>query len=298
MRRADTGQEAAVLVNSAPLHDASGAITGAVAVFQDISALRDLEQTQEEFLSSAAHDLTAPLTAIRGHAGLARLELARLPAAAATLRRLDQIEAGTLRMARLIDELVDVTRLQMGAALELNLEPVDLVALVREVVAHQADLSAPQIGVQAELPELWAMVDAERIERVVSNLLSNAVKYSPHGEAIVVRVAGADRAPAPVAVIAVQDQGVGIPPDDLPHIFERFRRAENVVGRVHGTGIGLASVQQIVEQHGGTVQVESALGAGATFTVQLPLGTPATQGSTHTAPMDRGSRRGARREER
>ena len=108
VRRPDTGQEIPVLVNVAPLCDPDGTITGAVAVFQDISALRDLEHMQEEFLSSAAHDLKTPLTAIRGNAGLARLELAHLPGAAATLERLDQIEAGTLRMARLIDELVDV----------------------------------------------------------------------------------------------------------------------------------------------------------------------------------------------
>ncbi|HKO25602.1 MAG TPA: PAS domain S-box protein [Chloroflexota bacterium] len=117
VRRADSGQEIPVLMNSAPLCDASGTITGAIAVFQDISLLRDIERTQEEFLSSAAHDLKTPLTSIRLHAELAQHKLARLPEAASSLRHLEQIEAGTLRMARLIDELVDVTRTQMGEAL-------------------------------------------------------------------------------------------------------------------------------------------------------------------------------------
>jgi PAS domain S-box-containing protein len=116
VRRADTGQEIPVLMNSAPLCDASGTITGAIAVFQDISMLRDIERMQEEF-RSAAHDLKTPLTSIRLHAELAQHKLARLPEAAPSLRHLEQIEAGTLRMARLIDELVDVTRTQMGEAL-------------------------------------------------------------------------------------------------------------------------------------------------------------------------------------
>jgi PAS domain S-box-containing protein len=114
VRRADTGQEIPVLMNSAPLCDANGTITGAIAVFQDISMLRDIERTQEEFLSSAAHDLKTPLTSIRLHAELAQHKLARLPEAAPSLWHLEQIEAGTLRMARLIDELVDVTRTRMG----------------------------------------------------------------------------------------------------------------------------------------------------------------------------------------
>src|SRR5205085_189928 len=295
VRRADTGHEIPVLMNSAPLCDASGTITGAIAVFQDISMLRDIERTQEEFLSSVAHDLKTPLTSIRGHAELARRKLARLPDAAPSLRHLAQIEAGTLRMARLIDELVDVTRAQMGEALDLDLQPVDLVALVRGVVAEYAGLTAHHLSVTTALPELWATVDAARIERVVSNLLSNAVKYSPHDGDVVVHLARADGAAGPEALLAVQDRGVGIPSEDLPHIFERFRRAQNVVGRVHGTGIGLASVRQIVEQHGGTVQVESVLGAGSTFTVRLPLGAPAQRGGTEAATAGRGRRQKDRR---
>ena len=166
---------------------------------------------------------------------------------------------------------------------------------LRGVVAEHAGLTAHHLSLTTALPELWATVDAMRIERVVSNLLSNAVKYSPDLGDIVVRLTRADGAAGPEALLAVQDRGVGIPSEDLPHIFERFRRAQNVVGHVHGTGIGLASVRQIVEQHGGTVQVESVLGAGSTFTVRLPLGAPAQRGGTEAATAGRGWRQKDRR---
>jgi signal transduction histidine kinase len=106
-----------------------------------------------------------------------------------------------------------------------------------------------------------------RIERVLSNLLNNAIKYSPRGGAVSVSVEAHDA----TAVVRVSDHGEGIPEQDLPHIFERFRRGGNVEHRIPGTGIGLAGARQIVELHRGTIQAESRVGEGSTFTVQLPL---------------------------
>jgi signal transduction histidine kinase len=123
-------------------------------------------------------------------------------------------------------------------------------------------------------PELHAAVDAARIARVVGNLLSNALKYSPRGGTIVVRVAQADGTAGPEALIAVADAGIGIPAADLPHIFERFARARNVAGHIPGTGIGLASARGIVEQHGGSITVQSTEGVGSAFIVRLPLAPP------------------------
>ncbi len=270
-RHAVTGRETPLLVNSAPLRGPDGAIVGAVAVFQDITELHDLEQAREEFLSSAAHDLKTPLTGIRGQAQLAQRRLARLDAPVAATaplaEQLARIQEGTDAMLALINELVDVTRLQMGAGLELRREPTDLVALVRASIAAQQGAGTPPITLQEEAPVVVAEVDAARIARVVGNLLSNALKYSPGGGTITVRVAREDGA----AVIAVQDEGIGIPAADLPHIFERFARAGNVAGHIQGTGIGLASARGIVEQHGGTIAAQSVEGHGATFTVRLPL---------------------------
>jgi signal transduction histidine kinase len=103
------------------------------------------------------------------------------------------------------------------------------------------------------------------------NLLSNAVKYSPQGGTITVELAREEREDGPWAIVRVIDQGMGIPPTDLPHIFDKFRRARNVQGQIKGTGLGLASVRQIVEEHGGTVSVKSKEGEGSTFTVCLPV---------------------------
>ena len=272
-RHARYGHPVTVLVHAAPLQDGAS-ITGAVAAFQDISALRALEQQREEFLSSAAHDLKTPLTIIHGYAGMAREHLAQLadPAATSIEHYLEQILSATTHQLTLIEELLDVTHLQMGVALTLQRSPTDLVALARRVAARQeAGGGAGRIRVKAATSQLVATVDGSRIERVLGNLLSNALKYSPPGSPISVRVALEEGASGPAALIAVQDRGVGIPAADLPYIFERFRRAANVVGHIRGTGIGLASARQIVEQHGGTITVESQEGVGSRFTVHLPL---------------------------
>jgi len=115
--------------------------------------------------------------------------------------------------------------------------------------------------------EIVGELDCQRLERVLLNLLTNAVKYSPDGGDVEITVAK----DGPVAVLAVRDSGIGIPAADLPHIFERFYRASNVGDQQRGTGLGLAGVQQIVEQHGGQIRAASGPGAGSTFTVRLPL---------------------------
>ena len=277
LRQAQTGREVPVLINSAPLRDAAGTIVGAVTAFQDISALRDLERAREEFLSSAAHDLKTPLTSIRGYAQLAQRRLARLDIprveTAPVLSGISRIMEGAEVMLGLINELVDVARLQMSGGLALHRTSIDLVALVRDGVAAQQGVSAAPIELEAEVAELIATIDAARVARVLGNLLSNAIKYSPGGGTITVRVAREDSTAGPEALIAVMDHGLGIPNADLPHIFDRFARAGNVVGQIAGTGIGLASALGIVEQHGGTIAVESREGHGTTFTVRLPLTT-------------------------
>lgn len=247
-----------------------------MAVFQDITAIRDLERVREEFLASVAHDLKTPLTGIRGHAQLARRRLARLdaPEVARVVEHLAQIDQGVSRLLDLTNELVDVTRAQLGHAPPLDRQTVDLIALVHGVIAQHEGLTEHGLRVETGLPTLMAPADATRIERVIGNLLSNATKYSPHGGDIVVQVARQEGPAGPLALIAVRDPGIGIPAADLPHIFERFWRARNVENHIPGTGIGLASALQIVAEHGGTISVESQEGQGSTFTVRLPL-TPA-----------------------
>ena len=152
--------------------------------------------------------------------------------------------------------------------LYLNLEPTDLVKLGREVVQeHQHNTSRHELVLEAPDHSVMGQFDGPRLERVLDNLLGNAVKYSPEGGCVRLQIsAGGDS-----ATVVVQDQGLGIPVEDLPHVFEPFRRGGNVVGRITGIGIGLASAQRIVERHGGTLTVESTPGQGSTFTIRLPL---------------------------
>jgi len=272
IRHGVSGRDIPLLVNSAPLRDPQGAIVGALAVFQDITPIRDLELAREAFISSAAHDLKTPLTSIHGLAQLARLRLSRLTLDAGPVpEHLLQIEASAMKMVSLLNELLDVTQLQMGSTLNLNQRPTDLVALVRGVLADLEDVAARRLRMEATVPELTATVDAARIERVVSNLLLNAVKYSPRGGEITVTVTREEGPSGIWALVAVQDEGIGIPADDLPFIFDRFRRGRNVTGHIQGTGIGLASARQIVEQHGGTITAESMVGVGSRFTLRLPI---------------------------
>jgi signal transduction histidine kinase len=182
------------------------------------------------------------------------------------------IDNSPTRMTALIGELLDFGRGQAGQEIELVRRTTDLVALARQVVAeHQHYTERHTIKVEAEVPALEGLWDPARLHRVLDNLVSNAVKYSPRGGDVLVRVAPDGEE---WAVLTVRDHGIGIPEDDLPDVFGWFRRAGNVTGRITGTGIGLASVALVVEQHGGSVTVESEENVGSTFTVRLPVAPP------------------------
>jgi signal transduction histidine kinase len=230
---------------------------------------QDALQTRDYFMALAAHDLRSPLTAIRGYAQLLDRQIERgLDDPDSTRDGLAHIQRSAMRMAALIDELVDVARLQMGQPLELKLTPVDLVALVRVAVRERADaVGLHRLRFEADEPivGLW---DAPRLARVVDNLLDNAIKYSLEGGEVIASL-GVD---GDVAVLLVSDEGIGIPAADLSQVFEQFHRGANAAGHIAGTGLGLFGVRQIVEAHGGTIEVESEEGRGSTFTVRLPRG--------------------------
>ena len=274
LRNAADGRAVPVLANSAPLRDAGGAIAGGVVVFQDIGAIKEMERSRDEFLASVSHDLKTPLTTIRGLAQLADRQAARLdvPEGERIARGLAGITAASGRMLTQINELLDVAQLQAGRPLALDRRPLDLAPLVRGAAAEQQEATRRHaIRVEAAVPALIVSGDALRLERVVANLLSNAIKYSPEGGEIALRLDQEEDGAGRWAVLTVRDRGIGIPAADLPRVFERFHRGGNVAGHLPGTGIGLASARQIVEQHGGTIAVASAEGHGAAFTVRLPL---------------------------
>jgi signal transduction histidine kinase len=235
------------------------------------SRLQETVRTREMFLASLAHDLKTPLTASLGYAQLLRREATKAGRSPSARRMADWaaiIEVNTARAAGLLDELLDIARLEAGHSLDLDRRPTDLVVLAKRVaVTHRRGNERHRITVDAQAPEVVGEWDAARLARVLDNLLGNGVKYSPNGGEISVRVTRESA----WAVLTVADQGLGIPAADRLRIFERFERGRNVAGRVAGSGVGLAGVRHVVEQHGGTVSVESQEGVGSTFTVRLPL---------------------------
>ncbi|MEA2527826.1 MAG: hypothetical protein QOF73_5053 [Thermomicrobiales bacterium] len=242
-----------------------------VGTIQDVTERKQAERAREALLASVSHDLKSPLTVIRGHAQLLQLKSRRVGSNPADLGEgLAKIDAAASRMAAQLTELLDVARLQMGEELELQREPVDLVALVRERVGvHQQTTRRHEIVVKASERAINGEWDRARLERVFDNLIGNAVKYSPTGGTVTVGIDDERDGAGDWAVVKVADQGVGIPASDLPLVFVPFQRAANV-GTIPGTGVGLAGARQIVEQHGGTIMVDSAEGKGSVFTVRLP----------------------------
>ncbi|HLZ31934.1 MAG TPA: PAS domain-containing sensor histidine kinase [Chloroflexota bacterium] len=243
------------------------------AVARDVTERRQLAQ-RDGFLISVSHDLQQPLTVIKGQAQVMQRRLAR--GEAVEPPRLEQclayINAAVNRMHAMIQELLDAALQESGQPLALVLTPTDLVALVRQTVTeHQFAFDAYRFELDARPRSLVAMLDGARIQRVLGNLLSNAIKYSPGGGPIRVRISEVPSPTGTLAEIVVQDEGIGIPGDDLPRIFDRFHRGSNVVRRIGGTGLGLAGVRQMVALHGGSISVDSEEGHGSTFTLCIPV---------------------------
>lgn len=274
VRNAKTGRDVPLLVNSVPLYESDGNLAGAVTVFQDISAIKELELEKDHFLATVSHDLKNPLAGIKGWIQILSRRTRGLPEDQRERwqRDLGTVETAANRLGAIIEELTDLTHLQMGRQLELHTTHVDLVELAGRVLAeHRQVAHKHALRLQSGDGSLVGDWDATRIGRVVGNLISNAVKYSPDGGDIQVAVAREAVDGVGWAVLSVQDSGIGIAEQDLPRVFDRFFRGRNAAKRFAGTGVGLAGARQLVEQHGGTIEVRSQEGAGSTFTVRLPL---------------------------
>ncbi len=240
-----------------------------VAVFRDITREAQIDRMKSEFIAMAAHELRTPMTAIKGYISLLSSGVAG-PVNETQQQFLQTITSNANRLMTLVTDLLDVSRIE-DEGLTLHFEPVSLADIVAEaVVALEKQIEGKQqslsIDVPTHLPEVVA--DRDRMIQVVTNLLSNAHKYTPQGGKLVVRGKRYDEH----LWLDVQDSGIGVSPQDQEHLFTRFFRAENALKTQEGgTGLGLVICQEIIERHGGEIQVESELGQGSTFRIILPL---------------------------
>jgi len=267
---------------------ASGNPVRLIGTARDITARRESDQAlrtaldqakhavlaRERVVSMVSHDLRSPLSALSLDLALLQA-IEERPASVPGERRrsLERMGRQIATMTRMIDELLDVTIMQAGNPLPLERRETDLVELVRRLVAeYQRATRRHEIEILAPAGRVVGRWDPARIERAVDNLLSNAIKYSPHGGRVVVAVELSAPSHESVA-LRVRDQGIGIQPADRARVFEWFGRGETAKqNKIVGIGIGLAGVKQIVEQHGGSISVDSEEGIGSTFTMTLPIG--------------------------
>jgi signal transduction histidine kinase len=255
--------------------------TAMLSVIRDVTEREELDAAQrnllrykDDFLLAASHDLKSPLTSIKGRAQLLKRRLAsgRELDAALLLDELTEIERSASRMSGLINSLLDTASIEIGQQLILQRRSADLLALARRVAAQEQRTSDEhQIVVASDESSVVGSWDVDRLERILENLLSNSITYSPDGGEITVSVRLEEESGGTWAILSVTDDGLGIPANDIPHVFDRFHRGANVTDYISGTGIGLASTRQIVEQHGGTIAIRSAEGSGTVVTIRLPL---------------------------
>ena len=260
------GDRVTALANASPIHDASGALSGAVNVIIDITQLRQADLAKDEFLAVLGHELRNPLAALR-HA----VELLRDPVFPNGKWAVDVVDRQTEHLARLVEDLVEGSRVS-ARKLELRKQCVDLTEIARlaletsqpliEAAGHELTVSLPRSAVPVD-------GDRARLVQALVNLLNNAAKYTPPGGRVWLVIEPRDG----VASVAVRDSGIGIAAEMLDRVFEMYTRADRSLERDQGgLGIGLAVAKRIVEMHGGTIQARSdGAGKGAEFVMRIPI---------------------------
>ncbi|MFQ5814660.1 MAG: sensor histidine kinase, partial [Anaerolineae bacterium] len=258
-----------VLEGVTPLHDARGDVFGYLLSFADITRLKEVDRLKSSIVANVSHELRAPLASIKAYT---ELLLDELEGEDRTLRQrfLKVIDRETDRLTGLIGDLLDLSRLEAGQFVMkkelLNMgEIVDDVFALFDIQAQEGKISL-HADIQPDLPPILA--DRELVNVLIKNLAGNAIKFSNEGGCVdvVAREEGAN------LILSVIDQGVGIPPDDLPHIFEKFYRVWSTTeSGIEGVGLGLVLAKEAAEAHGGKIEVESEPGVGSRFIVTLPI---------------------------
>ncbi|MBI5869615.1 MAG: PAS domain S-box protein [Actinobacteria bacterium] len=253
-------------VSAAPIRDTDGAVSGIVHVFRDISEYKEIDRMKSDFVATVSHELRTPLTSILGFSKTLLRTDASFSDASRQSFLLEIVREGE-RLARLIEDVLSVSRIEAGN-LRLDLKPVVAAPTVNQVVKSVSRLTSIHefvTDVPEDLPRVNA--DPDKLYQVLLNLVVNAIKYSPDGGPITV-IANASGASV---LFEVRDEGVGISPEHLPHVFERFYRAALGKGAAAGTGLGLYVSKSLLEQMGGRIWVESEFEKGSRFFFELPV---------------------------
>lgn len=263
-----TGERLPLSVTCTPILNKNGKVLGGVAVFRDVTELREIEDMKTEFVSTVSHELRTPLTSIKGSIGLilggvageVHDEIAEL---------LTIAQNNTDRLIKLINEMLDVSKIESGK-IQMNKESVSLDTLVKKALEGiKSYANECQVKLKCQIPEYMPLVlaDRDRIDQVITNLLSNAIKFTPAGGVVSLEV---DDEPGFVT-ISVADTGIGIPHGQLEKIFDKFHQVDqSSIRQRGGTGLGLSICYAIVSEHGGKIWAESTEGEGSAFYFSLP----------------------------
>jgi signal transduction histidine kinase len=239
---------------------------GKVLAMQDITHFKELDKMKSDFVATVSHDLCSPLTVIGGYTDLLK-EMG--PLNAQQREFVGRIKVITANMTQLVSDLLDLGKIEAG--MEMEMMPCGLEDIIDLVVTGlQGWAERKGIELRVELPENVPPVqgNSTRLRQVLTNLMDNALKYTPSGETVIIRVVVENGS----VIVCVKDTGIGIGPDHLPHVFDKFYRVETEETRdVVGTGLGLAIAKSIIEMHGGRIWAESEPGAGSTFSFTLPV---------------------------
>src|SRR5947209_1427825 len=260
-----SGNNKVLQANVAPVTNASGAVSSAVAVFHDLTEIRRAERMRRDFVANVSHEFKTPLTSIRGYTETLLSGAKDDPKIAAEFLRI--IERNAQNLEALVSDLLVLAKLE--AELPATREAFDLMFVIKEQIASRKNAIEDRgIQVRIDCPDIQIQGDRSRLATALSNLIDNAVQYNKPGGQIHISAETRNG----TLNLVVSDTGNGIPSEALPRIFERFYRVDKARARESGgTGLGLAIVKHAIESQGGTISVASQLGSGSTFTIHLPL---------------------------
>ncbi len=271
------GRKVDISLTASPIFDDKGQVTGGIALFRDISAEQEIDRQRNEFISTASHEMRTPIAAIEGYLSLA------MNGTTATIDErakgyLDKAHDSIEHLGALFKNLLVITKLEdkkivdkkeyvnLSQLLETAVSDMQAMAAQKGILLQLTSGSQLVSGSRQLLPAYYVKVNPERLREVVMNLIENALKYTAEGRVAINLTADRD-----TVTISVADTGMGIAPEDLPHLFQKFYRIDNSATRtIGGTGLGLYIARTIIELYGGRIWADSVLGKGSSFNFQLP----------------------------